>query len=100
MIERVVLIKLKPEYVADATRVAADSEAVLRTAPGVRSMHAGPGVGRRTTERWDLGLVLRFDDMDAVQRYRAHPIHRKYLEVYLRPMLDAIEVYNFESTAK
>lgn len=100
MIERVVLIKLKPDYAADAARVAADSESVLSAAPGVRSIRAGGAVGQRTVDRWDLGLCLRFDDMDAVERYRAHPIHRKYLEVYLRPMLDAIEVYNFESTAK
>ena len=62
---------------------------------------AGASSATRIAARTTAGCVtatilLRFDDMEAVEAYRAHEIHRKYYELYLKPMLDKICVYNFE----
>jgi hypothetical protein len=95
VIQRIVFIKLAPEY-ADARRdVAAASREVLGAAPGVRSIFVGLPADDRTGREWDLSLHLRFADMDAVERYREHEVHRKYMDVFLRPMLDRIHVFNF-----
>ena len=36
------------------------------------------------------------DDLNAVEDYRAHENHRRYMDVFLRPMLAMIKVWNFE----
>lgn len=99
MIQRVVFIKLAPEYAEQRSDVAAATREVLGTAPGVLSLHAGVPADDRTRREWDVSIVLRFSDMDAVERYREHEVHRKYVDVFLRPMLDRIRVFNFEVDA-
>ncbi len=41
-------------------------------------------------------LLLRFDDLAAVEVYRAHENHVRYMDTFLRPMLAVIKVWNFE----
>ncbi|MEE2778838.1 MAG: Dabb family protein [Acidobacteriota bacterium] len=98
MIKRIVAIKLKDAYTASTDRaaVATHSRQVLAEVPGVRSIEVGLPGDPRTESSWDLILLLRFDDIDAVEAYRAHPIHRKYVDVFLRPMLEVIKVWNFD----
>jgi hypothetical protein len=98
MIQRVVAIKLKPAYsnAADRAQVAAASREVLAVVPGVRAFDVGQPADAAAEKSWDLLLLLRFDDLDAVEAYRAHPNHRRYMDVFLRPMLDVIKVWNFE----
>ena len=100
MIQRIVLLKLAPEYAGepDIRQVAAHSAEVLANVPGVLEIKAGAPADDRTKRDWDVALALRFDDMDAVEAYRAHAVHRKYVDIYLRPMLDKIRVWNFELT--
>lgn len=98
MIQRVVVIKLKDEYCNDEDRAAAAaySREVLATVPGVVGLSVGTPGDAPTLRSWDLMLLLRFDDIDAVESYRAHPVHRKYVDVFLKPMLEVIKVWNFE----
>ncbi len=96
MIERVVLVRLKPEYRAEVRTVAAHTEEVLAEAIGVRAVRVAVAADTRTHETWDLVLQLQFDDLPAVERYRRDPRHRKYVDVYLRPLLAAIRAFNFE----
>jgi hypothetical protein len=101
MIQRVVAIKLKSAYANDADReqVAAASRDVLGAVPAVRSIDVATPADAATTRSWDLLLLLRFDDLAAVEAYRAHPNHRRYVDVFLRPMLEVIKVWNFELRA-
>jgi Stress responsive A/B Barrel Domain len=98
MIQRVVAIKLKPAYsnAADRAQAAAASREVLGAIPGVRALDVGLPADVAAEKSWDLLLLLRFDDLDAVEAYRAHANHRRYMDVFLRPMLDVIKVWNFE----
>jgi hypothetical protein len=98
VIERVVLIKLKPAY-ANAERRAEIAEATASTLPkaeGVRGLRIGTPADARTRRDWDLCLQVVLDDIDAVERYRVDPVHRAYADVFLRPMLERIHVFNFE----
>jgi hypothetical protein len=101
MIQRVVAIKLKPAYSNDADRaqVATASREVLGGVPGVRALDVGIPADAAAGKSWDLLLLLRFDDLQAVEAYRAHANHRRYMDVFLRPMLDVIKVWNFELVA-
>ena len=95
MIERTVLIRLKPEIRPEARTVAAHTEEVLAEAAGVLHVHTAVAADTRTEQVWDLMIALRFETLEAVEAYRADPRHRKYLEVYLRPLLETIRAFNW-----
>lgn len=98
VIERVVLIKLKPEYATDEQRRAI-AQATLTTLPdaqGVRALRVATAADARTRREWDVCIEVVLDDIDAVERYRVDPVHRAYADVFLAPMKQKIHVYNFE----
>ena len=98
MIQRVVAIKLKSTYCNDNDRqtVARHSREVLGEIPEVLHLDVATPADDRCRSSWDLCLLLRFDDLDAVKRYRADSRHRAYVDVFLKPMLEVIKVWNFE----
>lgn len=101
MIERVVFIKLKPAYATDEQRadVARTTETTLAAAEGVRALRVARAADPRTRREWDLCIEVVLDDLDAVERYRVDRVHRAYVDVFLKPMLAKIRVYNFEREA-
>lgn len=98
MIERVVLVSLQPEYRSadDLRRIVAQTREVLAGIPEVRALRVGSAAEPRTQEAWQLCIEVRFDDLEAVERYRAHNVHRAYVDVFLRPMMQSIRVFNFD----
>lgn len=98
MIERVVLIKLKPDYATDEQRaaVARTTRTTLPDAQGVLALRVATPADARTRNEWDLCIEVVFDDLEAVERYRTDRVHRAYVDVFLRPMMEKIRVYNFE----
>lgn len=98
MIQRVVAIKLKDAYSnpEDRAQVVATSREVLGAVPAVRAIDIGTPADFAAEKSWDVLLLLRFDDLQAVEDYRAHENHRRYMDVFLRPMLATIKVWNFE----
>jgi hypothetical protein len=98
VIERVVLIKLKPDYATPEHRaeIAAATTSTLPKAEGVRALRIGTPADARTRRDWDLCLQVVLDDVDAVERYRVDPVHRKYADELLEPMMQRIHVFNFE----
>ena len=98
MIERVVLIKLKPEYATDDQRAAVveTTAATLGKAEGVRALRVCAAADARTRREWDVCIQVVLDDLDAMERYRVDPVHRAYADVFLRPMQARIRVYAFE----
>jgi hypothetical protein len=101
MIERVVLVKLLPEYATDAQRaaVAQTTRTTLPDAEGVRALRVATAADARTRREWDVCIEVVLDDLEAVERYRVDRVHRAYADVFLKPMTKAIRVYNFERDA-
>jgi len=98
MIERVVLIKLKPEHANDEQRrMIADATAeMLPKAEGVRALRVAIAADASTRREWDICIEVVLDDIDAVERYRVDPVHRAYADEFLAPLRSKIYVYNFE----
>ena len=98
MIRRVVAVKLKEAYSNpdDRAVAAGHTREVLAAAPGVREIEVDTPADAPTERSWDFLILLSFDSMAAVEEYRAHPLHRQYMDVFLRPMLEVIKVWNFE----
>lgn len=97
MIERVVLVQLRPDYrgTADLDQIAAQTREVLAPIPEVLALRVGVAADSRTEEAWQLCIEVRLADLEAVERYRAHRAHRAYVDVFLRPMMEGIRAYNF-----
>jgi hypothetical protein len=101
VIQRIVLIKLKPQYRSDAARrqIRDKTREVLPAAYGVRALSITEPSDAQTRRQWDLCLLLRFDTPDDVETYRTDPVHRQYADVFLKPLREKIYVYNFEICA-
>ena len=98
MIERVVLIKLKPEFSSDDQREAVRA-ATLQTLPqaqGVVALRVAVPADERTRREWDLCIQVVLPDLQTVEQYRVDKVHRAYVDVFLRPMMAKIRAYNFE----
>lgn len=92
------LIKLKPAHATPEQRaaIAEATSTMLPRAEGVRALRIGTPADGRTRRDWDLCLQVVLDDVEAVERYRVDPVHRQYADVYLKPKMDKIHVFNFE----
>ena len=97
MIQRVVVIKLKEAYAnrSDRAEVARHTQEVLRQIPGVLQLDVATPADEKCERSWDLCILVRFDDLDAVEAYRLDKTHRAYVDVFLKPMLEVIRVWNF-----
>jgi hypothetical protein len=98
MIQRVVLVKLKRAYADDRTReqIAAETRRVLVGAHGVRHLEVGFPADGRSRAAWDLCILVRFASREDVEAYRTDKVHRAYADVFLKPMRERIEVWNFD----
>ena len=98
MIRRVVVIKLKDAWSNPDDRAAAarHTHEVLEPIDEVRTIEVSLPADPRSLAAWDLCLTLTFDDLDAAERYREDRRHRAYVDVFLRPMLEVIKVWNFD----
>ncbi len=97
MIERIVLVKLKPDLGTPAIRreVAEYSLDVLKPLPGVVDVHVGTAADNDSAADWDVLLTVRFASAADLEPYRVHPDHRAYVDGYLVPRMAAIEAFNF-----
>ena len=98
MIQRVVAVKLKPSFRNDETlaQITEQTLEVLPEAHGVRDVRVGRPSDGMTRRSYDFCIFVTFDHQDDVDQYRTDPVHRAYADVFLKPMRDAIHVWNFE----
>ena len=97
MIDRMVFVRLKDEYRSDAERraIAAHSQDALRTVPQVRAIHVATALDDKTRQDWDLLLVIQLESVEDLEPFRTDPIHRDYVDNYLKPKMAQIKGWNF-----
>lgn len=97
MIQRVVLVRLKEPFRGDDERrqIAAHTRQVLGSIPLVKKLVVATPADEHSQRRWDLSILVQFDDSRAVEEYRSERTHRAYVDVYLRPMMEKIRAWNF-----
>lgn len=98
MIERVHLLKLKPEHANPRSRreIVDRTLAVLGGLPGVLGVTAGVPADPETEKSWDVLIVVRFGDVADIEPYRGHPEHRRFVDEFLSPLVDVKKGWNFE----
>lgn len=98
-VEHVVLIWLKkPGDKADRARIIEQSHAFKAQIPDIQSLSAGqvlPSEREIVDDSFDVGLVIRFADKAAMDRYEKHPVHQKAVKEVLMPLSKKVVVYDF-----
>jgi hypothetical protein len=96
MVQHVVLFKLKPETTED------DRAAMCRalgdlgiTVPGILDISVGVNFSDRN-QGFDVGLVVKLVDRDALEVYLPHPAHRQAVEQFVRPIMQEVIVVDYE----
>ena len=97
MIERFAFVKLAPEHANDETRraLAAQARESLRPLPGVVSITIGLPADDDSAKAWDLCVNVRFANLADAALYRAHPIHRKFVDEVIAPRSAARKGWTF-----
>ncbi|HUP24270.1 MAG TPA: Dabb family protein [Thermoanaerobaculia bacterium] len=98
MIQRVVLIRLRPEHRngADRRQIAEHAREVLGAVPLLSELVVAPAADARTGGRWDLVILARLADLDAAEAYRVDRTHRAFADLYLGPLAEKVRVFHFE----
>jgi hypothetical protein len=97
MINRMVFVRLKEEYRTDAKRgeIATHSEDALSGVPQVRRVEVGTALDDKTRQDWDLLLAIQLEAAEDLEPFRLDPIHRDYVDNYLKPKIAQIKGWNF-----
>ena len=98
MVERYVFIKLKDAQSTPQGRreVVEHTREALPAIPGVASVVVGEPADGAAVASWDVSIAVRFDSIEDIEPYRAHPEHRRYVDEFLKPRMEVIKGWNFE----
>ncbi len=96
MITRYVFVRLLPDHQGEASAIAAYTREALSGLPQIRSLEVGRPADAHAAKGWDLSIAVTFDDLEAVEAYRIHPVHRAYVDDYLKPRMKVIKAWNFD----
>ena len=82
MLVHVVMFKLKEPTEENIGEVVSRLQALADNVPMVRSLEAGADVVK-SARSYDVALIVKFDDLAAMEAYQVHPAHVPVAE-YLR----------------
>ena len=89
MIHHIVLFRfIEGASSMQVTAVGEALRAMRDTIPEVRGVTFGPNLGA-TSGEWSHVLVVEVDDMAAVGRYAAHPVHLDLVQRHIVPIREA-----------
>lgn len=97
MIQRHVYLRLAHTHSgANSVSEVAQRSRKLAEIPEVKRVQIGMPVDDVSCTAWELCLILDFDSMADIEAYIEHPLHRAYVDEYLKPRLQVIKAWNFE----
>ena len=98
MVERIAFVKLAPEHATDSRRRALAERALeeLRPLPGVLAITVGLPADPDAAKAWDLCVNVSFATLEDAAAYRAHPVHRRFVDEVIAPRSVARKSWTFE----
>lgn len=98
MIQRIVLIKLTDAFATPEGRRAAAEESRRRLAevPGPVRLDVAVPADVSSAGSWDLAITLDFAAIEDVPTYIADPIHRAFVDGFIKPKQACLKAWNFE----
>ena len=89
MLTHIVLYKLKPGVAKEEIEALLHQAGTrLRQVPGVANLKAGTSIYKE--DPYQCALVMYFEDVAALDRYRVHPVHVKFVEEVVNPIVDEV----------
>ncbi|HEY3129023.1 MAG TPA: Dabb family protein [Acidobacteriota bacterium] len=89
MLTHIVLYKPKPGVAREQIEVLLrEARTRLRQVPGVANLKAGTSIYKE--DPYQCALVMYFEDIAALDRYRVHPVHVKFVEEVVNPVVDEV----------
>lgn len=96
MVEHIVLFKWNEDAPPDAIQAAVDGLKGLRhRIPGIIDLSIGPNFSERN-KGYDTGLVVRFQDREALDAYGPHPLHQDVVQNLLAPIRADVLAVDYE----
>lgn len=99
-ITHVVVVWLKTPGDESARRRLIDNARSLADIPGVSDVRTGavvPSTRPVVDSTYDVALVMTMRDADTLKAYATHPIHRRFVEEQVRPLVERYRVYDFRN---
>ena len=97
-VAHVVVAWLKQPGDAEARRKVIEGTHRIREIPGVVDAYVGPSIPSDrpvVDSTYDIGVVLLFEDQQALRDFAGHPIHQEVLREVIRPNVERYKVYDF-----
>lgn len=96
MIQRNILLALRPEHRERRSDLAAEIQRLLRSRPMVAAAWAASWDASVEAERpgWDLVVTVHFQDQRALDAYGADPPHAAFVRDQLVPVVAARQAFN------
>src|SRR2546425_13296903 len=89
MLTHIVLYKLKPGVAKEEIEALLHQAGTrLRQVPGVANLRAGTSIYEE--DPYQCALVMYFEDVAALDRYRVHPLHVKFVEEVVNPIVEEV----------
>jgi hypothetical protein len=97
MVERYLFVKLLPEHSSEEGRRRTAQEALaLASGTGPTSVRVGLPADAAALAAWDLSLCLRFESLEAADRFIGGPAYRAFTEGFLGEHGRVIKAWTFE----
>jgi hypothetical protein len=102
VIERHHYFRLKEAHATREGRedTARRTKAALEGLPGVLEVLVAVPADEHAEAAWDLAVTVRFARLEDVERYRADPEHRRFVDEVLAPRIDVKKIWNFAVLAE
>ena len=99
MIEHIVLLKLKEGITEDQTQKMMDGlEELKKVIPGMLEVSGGYNNSPEDkAEGFSFGFIVRFKDAASRDGYVPHPEHQNLAKTLVRPLVDDVIVFDYES---
>jgi len=95
-IAHIVLFKFKPTATPEQIEKALkDAPKLLSPIEGVLEIIGGENFTQRS-KGYTHGLIVRFIDKGALEKYAPHPIHQQYIKEILDPIREDTLAFDFE----
>ncbi len=97
MIRRFVFFRFEERYRSDEHMAEnlRRTHQVLREVPGVLDYEIGTPADSKAMAAWDMSISATFADQASVKAYIVHPVHRRYVDGFIKPRLEVLKAWNF-----
>lgn len=95
MLTHIVLFKMKDKSQEAADKMISMLRALEGQIPQLLAIEVGQDV-LRTERSYDIGLVTKFDSVEAMKEYQVHPAHQEVL-AYINTVRESAVAVDFES---